>query len=111
MELSKKDKKVAREVIEKGLQREFEVGLGKTEEILLNWRKGVSNNTESYHAVYKHIKSFDKQIAIRYDNVKGSTYLLTITYQMLDDIIHEEDLIDFSEEVQLYLKQVVKNLS
>lgn len=111
MELSKKDKKVAREVIEKGLQREFEVGLGKIEEILLNWRKGVSNNNESYHAVYKHIKSFDKQIAIRYDNVKGSTYLLTITYQMLDDIIHEEDLVDFSEEVQLYLKQVVKNLS
>ena len=34
MELSKKDKKVAREVIEIGLQREFENGLGKTEEIL-----------------------------------------------------------------------------
>jgi hypothetical protein len=111
MELSKKDKKVAREVIETGLQREFENGLRKTEEILLNWRKGVSNNRESYQAVYKHIKSFDKHIAQRYDDITGSWYLLTITGQLLDDIIHEEDLVDFSEEVQLYLKQVVKNLS
>ena len=35
MELSKKDKKAAREVIEKGLQREFEKGLSKTEKLLL----------------------------------------------------------------------------
>ncbi len=109
MELSKKDKKVAREVINKGLQREFENGLGQAEEILRNWRKGITNNSVTYHDVYKHIKSLDKQIAMRYDNIKGSTYLLTITYQMMDDIIHEEDLADFSEEVQLYLKQVVKN--
>lgn len=109
MELSKKDKKVAREVIDTGLQREFEYGLSKTEEILLNWRKGVGNNKETYHAVYKQVKSFDKHIALRYDNITGSRYLLTITGQMLDDVIHEEDLVDFSEEVQLYLKQVVKN--
>jgi len=111
MELTKRDKKVAREVIEKGLQREFENGLSKTEEILLKWRKGINDSSATYHAVYKHIKSVDKQIALRYDNITGSRYLLTITYQMLDDIIHEEDLIDFSEEVQLYLKQVVENLS
>ena len=111
MELSKKDKKAAREVIEKGLQREFEKGLSKTEKLLLNWRKGIKNNTETYHAVYKHIKNFDKHIALRYDNITGSRYLLTITGQLLDDVLHEEDLVDFSEEVQLYLKQVVENLS
>ena len=56
MELSKKDKKAALEVIEKGLQREFEKGLSKTEKLLFNLRKGIKNNTETYHAVYKHIK-------------------------------------------------------
>ena len=110
MELSKKDKKVAREVIETGLQREFEKGLGKTEELLLKWRKGVGNS-ETYHAVYKHIRSLDKHIALRYDNITGSRYLITITYQLLDEVLHEEDLVDFSEDVQLYLKSVVKNLS
>lgn len=111
MELSKKDKKVAREVIETGLQREFEAGLSKTEELLLHWRKGECDNRESYHAVYKHVKYFDKHIARRYDGITGSRYLLTITGQLLDDVIHEEDLVEFSKEVQLYLKQVVKNLS
>ena len=111
MELSKKDKKAAREVIEKGLQREFETGLSKTEKLLLNWRKGIKNNTETYHAVYKHINLFNKHIAHRYDNITGSRYLLTITGQLLDEVLHEEDLADFSEEVQLYLKSVVKNYS
>jgi len=111
MELSKKDKKAAWEVIEKGLQREFEKGLSKTEKLLLNWRKGIKNNTETYQAVYKHIKNFDIHIAMRYDTITGSRYLLTITGQLLDDVLHEEDLADFSEEVQLYLKQVVENLS
>jgi hypothetical protein len=111
MELSKKDKKAAREVIEKGLQREFETGLSKTEKLLLNWRKGIKNNTETYHAVYKHIKNFDKHIAFRYDGITGSRYLITITGQLLDDVLHEEDLADFSEEVQLYLKSVVENYS
>ena len=110
MELSKQDKKVAREVIEIGLQRDFEYGLGKTEELLLNWRKGVSNK-ETYHAVYKHIRSFDKHIALRYDNITGSRYLITITGQLLDEVLHDEDLVNFSEEVQLYLKSVVKNFS
>jgi len=111
MELSKKDKKAAWEVIEKGLQREFEKGLSKTEKLLLNWRKGIKNNTETYHAVYKQINNFDKHIAMRYDTITGSRYLLTITDQLLDNVLHEEDLADFSEEVQLYLKQVVENLS
>ena len=111
MELSKKDKKVAREVIDKGLQREFENGLGKTEELLQIWRKGLKNNNETYHAVYKHIRGFDKHIALRYDNITGSRYLLTITGQLLDGVLHNEDLVDFSEEVQLYLKQVGINLS
>jgi len=110
MELSKKDKKVAWEVIDIGLQREFEIGLGKTEKLLLNWRKGVGNK-ETYHAVYKHIRSFDKHIALCYDNITGSRYLITITNQLLNEVLNEEDLIDFSEEMQLYLKSVVKNFS
>jgi len=111
MELSKKDKKAAREVIEKGLQREFEKGLSKTEKLLLNWRKGIKNNTETYQAVYKQIKNFDKHIAFRYNGIKGSRYLPTIIGQLLDDVLHEEDLADFSEEVQLYLKSVVEKYS
>jgi len=108
MELSKKDKKAAREVIEKGLQREFENGLSKTDSILESWRRKEKENKETYHQLYKHIVNFDKHIARRYDGITGSRYLLTITSQMLDNVIHEEDLVDFSEEVRLYLIRTKK---
>lgn len=103
MELSKKDKKAAREIIEKGLQREFENGLSNADSILQSWKSKSKENKESYHQLYKHIVNFDKHIARRYDGITGSRYLLTITGQLLDNVIHEEDLIDFSEEVRLYL--------
>ena len=103
MELSKKDKKAAREVIEKGLQREFANGLSKADTILQSWNSKAIDNKETYHQLYKHIMNFDKHIARRYDGITGSRYLLTITGQMLDNVIHEEDLVDFSEEVRLYL--------
>jgi hypothetical protein len=38
MELSKKDKRVAREVIEKGLQREFSRGLFEADTVLNKWK-------------------------------------------------------------------------
>ena len=41
MELSKKDKKIAREIIEKGLQKEFAKGLYKFDTILNEWKSKV----------------------------------------------------------------------
>jgi hypothetical protein len=111
MELSKKEKKVAREIIAKGLLREFEYGLSKADSILQSWKTDAKENKETYYQLYEHIIKFDKHIARRYDGIRGSDYLLIITGQMLDNVIQEEDLVDFSEEVQHYLQQVIKSLS
>ena len=111
MDLSKKDKKVAREIIDKGLQWELESGLTKADAILQSWKSKAKDNKDTYYQLYKHIVNFDKHIARRYDGITGSRYLITITGQMLDNVIHEEDLVDFSEEVQHYLYQVKESLS
>ena len=103
MELSKQDKKAARELIEKGLQREIENELRKVNHILENWKCKEKNNKETYYQLYKHIANFDKHIAHRYDGITGSRYLLTIISQLHDNVIHVDDLVDFSEEVRLYL--------
>jgi hypothetical protein len=42
MELSKADKKVARAILEKGMQREFQQGMERAEEILKAWRDGTA---------------------------------------------------------------------
>ena len=74
MELSKKDKKVAREVIEKGLQIEFANGLKKAEKVIENWKKNPGQNREAYHLLFSAIYDFDKHIARRYDRMTGSKY-------------------------------------
>ncbi len=63
MELSKKDKKVAREIIEKGLQKELENGLLMAEKVLAKWKENVLNNREAYLDLYGKITKLDKHIA------------------------------------------------
>ena len=48
MDLSKSDKKVARELIEKGLVTEFEEGLTEFAAIIANWKSGNASVKDSY---------------------------------------------------------------
>lgn len=106
MELSKKDKKVAREIIEKGLQNEFASGLTIFQAILSNWKEGKMDNRETYHALYRRITSFDKHISRRYDGMTGSKYLFIIAGQLLDNAILDADLENFSEEAKKAVKSM-----
>ncbi len=100
MELSKKDKKVAREIIEKGLQKEFANGLNEAYAVLQKWKKNDLENRDAYYLLFKTITDFDKHIARRYDRISGSTYFLIVTSQFAEGIISEEDLKDFSPEIR-----------
>lgn len=100
MELSKKDKKTAREIIEVGLQKEFAKGLFDADTLLTEWKNKATDNREAYLSLYKQITGFDKHIARRYDNMKGSTYLFIIAAQLSDGIISESDLNEFSPEAK-----------
>jgi uncharacterized protein involved in tolerance to divalent cations len=100
LNLSKKDKKVAREIIEKGLHKEFAKGLFDADSVLHDWKNNVRDNRESYHLLFKTIKEFDKLIAARYDGMTGSKYIFVIAGQLLDGFITEEDIAGFSESVR-----------
>ena len=107
MELSKSDKKAAREIIEKGLQQEFAKGLFDVDTILDGWKNKQTNNQDTYHKLYKKIIDFDKQIAKRYDRMTGSTYLFIIAGQLVDEFITENDLNGLSGEVKAIVKLIV----
>jgi len=104
VELSKKEKKIIRELIEKGLQREFEKGLTDTALILDEWKNKTKNNKEAYHALYNHITDFDEHIAARYDRMTGSAYLSILAGQLYDGVISEDDLSVLSGEVKEAVK-------
>ena len=107
MELSKKDRKVARQIIEDGLQKEFGKGLDKIDKVLKKWKEEKQDNRESYHLLFKTIKDFDKHIAKRYDNMTGSKYIFIIASQLHDDIISEGSLIELREEVIRKIKFLI----
>lgn len=104
MELAKRDKKIAREIIEKGLQREFALGLNKADEIIGKWKNNDLENREAYHSIYRHIIDFDKHIGRRYNNMTGSRYRFIIAGQLADGIISESELEGFPDEVRNALK-------
>lgn len=104
MELSKEQKKIARGIIEEGLLREFAKGLSDTDAILKEWKNKGKNPREAYHALYRHIATFDKHIARRYDGMTGSKYLFIIAAQLRDGVIAEEDLNEFLPEVKGAIK-------
>ncbi len=107
MELSKSDKRAARAIIEKGLQRELAKGLEEFWNILNNWKEKVSDNSDTYHSLYKHVRDFDKQIARRYDDMRGSFYLYIIAAQVMEELIEKSDLESLSAEAQEAVKQII----
>lgn len=104
--LTKKEKKIAREIIETGLQKEYAKALFDADTILSKWKNKTQNNRESYHLLYKHIIDFDRHIARRYDRMTGSKYLFIIAAQLYDGVISENDLTDFSNEIQQSIKTI-----
>jgi hypothetical protein len=86
-ELSKKDKKIIREIIARGLNEELKRGLLEFEAILQEWKSTSGDNEEFYHKIYKSVHDFDKQIAWRYDDMRGSKYLLILIGKLRNQLI------------------------
>lgn len=106
MELSKKDKKIAREMIEKGVQIEFVNGLNEANAVIKKWENHTLENREAYHLLFKTIKDFDKHIAQRYDAMTGSRYFLTVVVLYADGIITDEDIMNFSPGVNEEIRKM-----
>ena len=50
LELSKAEKKIAREIIDKGLQKEVANNLLIADNILTDWKNSTKNNMDTYHS-------------------------------------------------------------
>ena len=102
-ELSKSEKKLARLLIDKGVDAEFKNALEQAAVIITQWQKGSIDNRTAYHQLFKTIKEQDKRIANRYDGLTGSGYLSAVAGIYIDGQITEADIKDFSEEAKAFL--------
>lgn len=106
-ELSKREKKIARACIDKGLDAEFKEGLELCSAVIQKWRDGqVATNKAAYHELFETLRKKDKAIARRYDGLTGSRWLVTVAAQLHDGYITKEDIMDFSEETKFALKRM-----
>ncbi len=107
-DLSKREKKIARICIVKGLEEEFRDGLSNFDTIISEWREGkFATNKDAYHQLFKAITKKDKAIARRYDGLTGSSYFITVAAIFHDGFISEDDVKDFSEETRLVIDKLI----
>ena len=85
-ELTKREKKAARAMIEKGLRKEMEGCLQELEAILADRRTNNKDVKETYYPLYKSLTDFDKHIAFRYNGIRGSHYLTIMIGQLRDGV-------------------------
>lgn len=96
-ELNKKDKKIARAAIDKGVDASYKAGLEKAADIIADWNSGKFDNEKSYLKLYKSIIKHDKAIGERYNGLTGSRYLITVAAILYDGYITEKDVEEFSD--------------
>jgi len=110
LELSKREKKIARELIEKGLREEFKRGMQSFDAILQAWKTEDGDIKEHYYKIFSAVKDFDKHIARRYDGMRGSWYEMIITAQVIEELYDPSELDEFRPEIkQRILASVIRN--
>ena len=68
MELSKKEKQLARELIAKGLQEDLKRGLSKFDTMLQEWKIFEGDQRDPYNDFCDKVSDYRKSINDRYDN-------------------------------------------
>jgi hypothetical protein len=111
LELTKSQKKIARRIIETGLQREYEAGIKKLDRIISRWKHEEISNRDAYMELYSSLKGHDKHIGRRYNKMSGSWYLHIIAAQLADKVITIEEVGDFPENIKqsIYLLAGIDN--
>ncbi len=106
-QLSKSEKKIAKAIIDKGIDIEFRNALAQIATIIAEWQNATLDNRTAYHQVYKKLDEGDSRISRRYDNLGGSRWLETVGQIFADGQITEEEIKGFSEETRDTLKHWV----
>ncbi len=97
-ELTKSEKKITRQLIEKCLQMEFSVILHQMDGMISEWKSKNSEPKVAYHEVYKALINYDKHISGRYDKLNGGNYIFVVAGLYADGFIKKEDLDGLREE-------------
>jgi hypothetical protein len=97
--LSNSQKKIARKVMDKGMDNHYHRGLSDVETIIQQWKNAKLDNHDAYMKLYQTVKKNDTNIARIYNDKGGSLWVGVIVSQLMDGVITVDDLSEFDEEV------------
>ncbi len=107
-ELSKTDRKIVRELIDKGIAEEFKRGMENLDSLLAKWRDEAGNHQEHYANLFGEIRDFNKYIARKYDDLRGSGIVDTFENQLASNVVELSELDALSETAREEFLRVVK---
>ena len=100
MELPKSQKKIARELISEALRRECKMFMEEVNKWMNHLTQEKETSHNNYLTLYEKVKNFDKHIAQRYDDLTSRNYLIIIASLLFENVLIQEDINNFSNEVQ-----------
>lgn len=96
IELNKSQRKIARMLINRALERECRAFLKELEQRFLQDEKMQSSH-EKYLDVYKSVRTFDKYVRRQYDDLTGSCYALALLSLFCNGVLTEDDFSEFDD--------------
>ena len=110
-EFSKLEKKIVRQVIETGLQRDYQSSILDIDQIIQQWKSKKLDNKEAYQEIFRKVKDNDKYIARMYDDLRGSKYMMILQGLLANKTISEDDLGGFSEPTRIAILKIKRALA
>jgi hypothetical protein len=99
-DLTKLEKKHARIVMDKGLEKEYREGLKLASEVLDQWHSDRLSMHEAYMKLIQGLEKINEGIGYRHNGKGGSRWVEVMASQLALDYISEEDLQPFREETK-----------
>src|SRR6185312_412346 len=106
-ELTKKEKKRAREIFSISIEREFETALQNSEKIIVKEKNNIATSREIFHETRTYLNNFLKHLELRYDDLRSHDYLITLSEILKEGYVKEEELQDFSDEAKENIKRYI----
>jgi len=103
-ELTKAQKKIARKLIDLGLQRECAKFMQSTKDFM-DKNASEEDAHKAYLKLYDKVYNFDEHIARRYDGMTGGRYYITVCSLYYDGVLTDEDIREFDDEIYKKLKE------
>ena len=108
IELTKPQKKIARKLINLGLQRECTKFMQSTKDFM-DKNAPAEDAHDTYLKLYDKVYQFDKHIARRYDGMSGGRYYITVYCLYCDGVLTDEDIREFDDELYNRLRETKKS--